>query len=108
MTQAEYSHRHYLKNKPARIAAAKRQRMKLIAEVQSIKDLKPCVDCGIRYRYWIMQFDHRPGTEKVDTVNRLMLGQGRSAIMKEIEKCDVVCANCHAQRTFLRQMASLV
>lgn len=27
-------------------------------------------------------------------------------VKREIEKCDIVCANCHAIRTYLRKAAS--
>lgn len=60
--------------------------------------MKPCLDCGIQYSPWIMQFDHREPLKKTINVG-LMQGYPLEKILLEISKCDVVCANCHAERT---------
>lgn len=74
--------------------------------VRSMK-AKPCADCGVEYPYYIMQFDHVRGTKRF---NISTLSQSHShawsmtveRAMAEMEKCDVVCANCHAARTWER------
>lgn len=63
---------------------------------------RPCMDCKTSYEYWIMQFDHRPGTEKKIELARATACSVKS-IKEEIAKCDVVCANCHADRTYKRK-----
>lgn len=62
----------------------------------------PCADCGIQYPYWIMQFDHVRGDKAITLGQRSSANRNIGRVMAEIEKCDVVCANCHANRTFLR------
>jgi hypothetical protein len=59
----------------------------------------PCVDCG-EDDLRCLEFDHRPGSGKVKDVTTL-LRQSASLekIQREIEKCDVRCANCHRRRT---------
>lgn len=70
-----------------------------------IRDAKdqPCADCRIQYPYYVMQFDHVRGEKKFN------LGGGWNnsveSIKEEIEKCDVVCANCHAERTYQRMVS---
>lgn len=61
---------------------------------------KPCADCNVEYPFYVMQFDHLPGQVKLFQVN-LNTGACRSvkAVLAEILKCEVVCANCHAERT---------
>ena len=59
---------------------------------------KPCLDCGTQYPYYVMQFDHREGTNKSFKIARSKLGFKK--LEAEIAKCDVVCANCHAERTW--------
>jgi len=50
-----------------------------------------------------MTFDHRPGATKRDDVSALV-GHGCTDLARaEIEKCDLVCANCHAVRTYMRR-----
>jgi len=65
---------------------------------------KPCVDCDVEYPWYVMQFDHVP--ERGDKSFGLGYGQHGTHSLKiidaEIAKCDVVCANCHAERTHNR------
>lgn len=60
---------------------------------------KPCDDCGKRYPPYVMQFDHRDPAQKKFNLSRSD-GKSKAAVLEEIAKCDVVCANCHAERTF--------
>lgn len=64
--------------------------------INRLKD-KPCMDCGGTFPLVCMQFDHRDPSAKLDKISNLV-GTLRIALA-EIEKCDVVCANCHAIRT---------
>jgi hypothetical protein len=66
----------------------------------------PCVDCNNLYQHWVMQFDHKPGQTKRDNVSDMIRNRvSINMILAEITKCDLVCANCHANRTYLRQRA---
>ncbi|HEX8173967.1 MAG TPA: hypothetical protein VF543_02485 [Pyrinomonadaceae bacterium] len=64
---------------------------------------RPCTDCGIQYPYYVMDFDHREGEAKSFEMNHVNYVTMR-AITREIEKCDIVCSNCHRERTFQRIM----
>jgi len=70
-------------------------------EVARLKEA-PCVDCGRRFPPECMQWDHRPGEVKYRAISRIT-SMPREALMAEIAKCDLVCANCHAIRTKARQ-----
>jgi len=75
----------------------------MIAEVRVLK-AQPCADCNHHYPYYVMDFDHREGEEKKGVINRMIaMGWARQTIMAEIAKCDVVCANCHRERTHQRK-----
>lgn len=68
--------------------------------VDSLKD-NPCVDCGLRFPPECMDFDHVRGI-KLFQIGQM--GHRRpDALLEEIEKCDVVCANCHRIRTRKRE-----
>jgi hypothetical protein len=59
---------------------------------------QPCADCGKRYPYYVMDFDHRRG-QKTTEVAKLVSNATPQRLRAEIAKCDVVCANCHRERT---------
>lgn len=66
----------------------------------------PCVDCG-NTDLRVLDFDHRPGAKKRDTVMQLVRdGHSVTTIVTEIEKCDVRCRNCHAIVTYARMGGS--
>ncbi len=65
----------------------------------------PCADCGVRYPPYVMQFDHRPGEIKLFTIAKNWQ-YSKEKILAEIAKCDIVCANCHAERTHSRGAVS--
>lgn len=62
---------------------------------------RPCLDCGQSYPYYVMQLDHVRGT-KVDNVSRLIANRQYTKFLIELDKCEVVCSNCHAARTWKR------
>jgi hypothetical protein len=50
-----------------------------------------------------MQWDHCSGTTKPFDVSDGLPRYSREAILAEIAKCDLFCANCHAVRAYERQ-----
>jgi hypothetical protein len=68
--------------------------------VNSLKD-KPCMDCGGSFPAVCMDYDHRPGEKKKALIAWMVSNRySRKAILEEIAKCDLVCANCHRVRTW--------
>lgn len=61
----------------------------------------PCVDCG-ETDVRILEFDHVRGTKKKEVMG-LIYRYSFKTVLKEIEKCDVRCANCHRRRTSIQQ-----
>ena len=58
----------------------------------------PCVDCGEDDPV-VLELDHVRG-EKIAGVSQLVHNtRSLKVIEDEIEKCEVVCANCHHRRT---------
>jgi hypothetical protein len=54
-----------------------------------------CVACGVAYPHAAMQFHHRDPAEKDVEWGKLRL-RAWAKILTELEKCDLMCANCHA------------
>ncbi len=59
---------------------------------------KPCADCHLSYPWYVMDYDHVRGEKlfNLSVSSRMTV----VAVEEEIAKCDVVCANCHRERTF--------
>ncbi len=76
------------------------------AAVREAKD-KPCADCGIHYPYYVMEFDHLDSGAKHFNISAGVTCASYDRIIAEIAKCEVVCANCHAERTHRRRQEQL-
>ena len=48
-----------------------------------------------------MHWHHLPGVEKTASLGDLAKRGSRKRVLEEIAKCELLCANCHAVRTFL-------
>lgn len=59
------------------------------------------MDCGEK-DILVLEFDHR--ANKYKEIGKMVTGRySLLRIMKEVEKCDVRCANCHRRKTALQQ-----
>ncbi len=85
----------------ARKTAYREAHSKLLADLRKV----PCFDCGGTFPFFVMQFDHRDSREKRYVVSMMVGRAGRDTILAEVAKCDVVCANCHRERTYQRRRA---
>lgn len=93
---------HYLANKGIYYARNKRAVKRAGEMIRKAKDV-PCTDCGDRFHYAAMDFDHLPGRGKRFLLSSVKdSGPTVSVLMAEMKKCEVVCANCHRVRTFNR------
>ena len=57
------------------------------------KELK-CEICG-EGRYWVLDFHHIDPTKKDIEVSILIRKGSKKKALEEIQKCKVLCANCH-------------
>ena len=91
------------RNAPYMADVKKQIRIRNSQYVVDKKKNVPCMDCGEKYPHYVMDYDHRPGVVKIDKINRLCnRGVSLKKIQTEIDKCDLVCANCHRSRTYER------
>jgi hypothetical protein len=63
-----------------------------------------CKDCGVQYPWYVMEFDHRDGRN--DNTRNVTNIKSIKRLKIELEKCDLVCANCHRARTYFRALES--
>lgn len=78
------------------------KRTKIARFLQEYKAARVCADCGENYPYWMLEFDHL-GDKKFSVSEHRNHTIKLDEVKKEIEKCEVVCCNCHRNRTFIRQ-----
>jgi len=90
--------KHYLNNKDQYYRRNKEKKEKMISHLRSIKDV-PCMDCNVKYPYYVMDLDHRNPEQKSGSINEIINRGSWQKFFDEINKCDVVCANCHRERT---------
>jgi hypothetical protein len=58
----------------------------------------PCVDCGQQFPPQVMHWHHTDPDTKDAHVGRLARTGSKTAVLREVEKCVLLCANCHALR----------
>jgi hypothetical protein len=71
------------------------------AFIDQLKTENPCKDCGVHFEACQMDFDHT-GEKTGGIAWLLSKGATLGAIQSEIARCDLVCANCHRERTQAR------
>jgi hypothetical protein len=100
--------RHYARNSEAmkkRAAIHKvAARLRNAAYVAGKKTDMPCTDCGISYHPCVMQFDHIADNKDRAVANLVNQAVSIARLQAEIDKCELVCANCHSIRTYERRM----
>lgn len=78
------------------------RRDELAEIVRKAKD-GACTDCRVPYPHYVMQFDHlRPETKLFNIAQWSDLLPSKERLQEELAKCELVCANCHAERTWQR------
>lgn len=71
------------------------------AFLDAIKMQRGCVDCGYRDNAVALDFHHIIGNKEFSLSDRRGIQAPLSKLEAEIEKCVVVCANCHRKRHYL-------
>jgi hypothetical protein len=101
--RSAYKQAHYRRNKQRYIDQS-RERKQLLA-LERTRHLiayfadHPCVDCGEDDPV-VLEFDHL--RDKAFNIGHALPFRSWPSILAEIEKCEVVCANCHRRRTARR------
>ena len=70
------------------------------AYVDNYKMNKGCARCGFNEHPVALEFDHIDPSKKSKTVSQLVKKGVMKNIISEIEKCQVLCSNCHRIHTY--------
>jgi hypothetical protein len=102
--RSAYGREHYLANRQRYIDQAAKVKRRLMRErtLRLLDYFKthPCADCGETDPI-VLEFDHL--RDKQFAIGPHLVRRPWKVILAEIEKCEVVCANCHRRRTAHRR-----
>lgn len=104
--QLKYKREWYIKNRDEHVRKVRTNQIKRRKELSELlnayKVERGCTDCGYRLHAEALDFDHLDSKKFGISAARHSL-KPMAEIKKEIEKCEVVCANCHRVRTANRR-----
>lgn len=84
----------------ARRKASKKDTFKKFAFVSRYKLFVGCAFCGYKEHSAALHFDHIDPKEKCFSISQGYRSKGIDTLKKEMRKCQVLCANCHAVKTY--------
>lgn len=71
------------------------------------KEGKSCAKCGYNRCVEALEYHHTDPNSKIDTVAHLATHSNIEAALAEIEKCSILCANCHREYHFLSRTTGI-
>ena len=82
--------------------AQKKYRVGIREKLLSYLQDKSCIDCGEKDPI-VLDFDHKNPKEKFKPISKMLSGHySWNSLLKEIEKCEIRCANCHGRKTYVQ------
>lgn len=97
--QRAYSKQHYADNKAYYLARNEKRRQKWLAWWTEYKSSLRCRDCPENHPA-CLQFHHSNDDKEYNVSSLVGSMCSRTKILKEIAKCEVLCANCHFKRHY--------
>lgn len=92
--QKIYRRDHYLKNKQKYLNKTKKRKEEFRSWFLEFKKTLKCKLCGNTHPA-CLDFHHRNPNDKEKTVSQMVNTLSKKKLLEEINKCDVLCANCH-------------
>jgi hypothetical protein len=98
--QRNYHRKWHKRHREKRLARIYERKAAIYQYVQNMKSQLYCVDCGKRHPA-TLQFHHLNSEDKAFNISDAALrGTSLDRIKKEMQKCIVLCANCHLIRHY--------
>lgn len=92
--QNAYQRQWYARNKEKAKAAVNANKRRYRERWREYKATLSCTNCGFNHPD-ALEFHHVIKSPDNRTVNSLLRKDAYKAVMEEIQKCVVLCANCH-------------
>lgn len=74
--------------------------------IHELKQNQCCAKCG-ENRWYILDYHHIDPTTKNNTVARLMVHSCADTVLKEVDKCILLCRNCHGEFHYLNETTGI-
>jgi len=96
--------KYYGKNSGREISGVKNRKAIIKAWFNDYRSKLKCKVCGESH-IACLDFHHRDPKTKISGISDAVLNKGwcKARILAEIEKCDVLCRNCHAKEHYKPQ-----
>lgn len=98
-----YSNSLERQQKVLNTAILQKERNTLIAE--KAKECG-CQKCDEK-RLYLMEFHHKSPSEKINNIAHMLKSASEQNLIKEIQKCIVLCANCHREFHFFEKTLNI-
>lgn len=95
--------RWYYKNKEKQIARQLQRRKELLAWVRSLK--VNCSKCNFNNPLALVFHHRNPEAKTLSIAQGITNGWNKKRLQEEIDKCDILCANCHSILHYTRGIA---
>lgn len=100
-TQSDYSRKWYLANKDTQYKRVKANQKRIKNWVKEYKKTLKCSRCPETHPA-TFDFHHRDPSQKTTNIAHIyQKGWGLERIQEELDKCDVLCANCHRKEHYV-------
>lgn len=104
---AERKKEWYQENREKQYARVKRNQQRIKDWIDSFKENLSCIECGETHP-GCLDFHHRdPSQKKADISKTHLKGWSLDRVKQEIEKCDILCSNCHRKLHWLQKHGSV-
>jgi hypothetical protein len=101
----EYARAYYERNKETVKATSKKNSKAYKDKWRSFKATLSCKQCGQNH-VATFDFHHIDSSTKEVSVNQLIKNRAYKKAMEEVEKCIVLCANCHRIHHYEEHLAA--
>ena len=92
--------KYYENNKEKEIKRVHNRRKQQVKEFKEFKNKLKCILCPENH-IATLHFHHLdPSMKEIGLSVAIRLGWGRDKLQKELDKCVVLCANCHAKEHY--------
>lgn len=92
----KYRRDWFLKNKEHARSKVKERKQKLREWLLELKSELRCVECGEEHIATLHFHHNDPSKKDMSICKTIQNGWSKRRILAEIEKCKVLCANCHS------------